>query len=490
MGATIALKDASDDMSAHGPSGRVVTRFAPSPTGFLHIGGARTALFNYLYARRMGGQFLLRIEDTDRARSTDAAIAAILDGMQWLGLDWDGDVVYQFSRADRHAEVARMLIDSGDAYRCYLTPDELAAMRAAAQAERRPFRIVSPWRDADAAHLPNDLPFVVRLKSPTDGELTIVDKVQGKVTVDASEIDDFVLLRGDGTPTYMLSVVVDDHDMGVTHVIRGDDHLNNAFRQLAMIRALGWPEPTYAHVPLIHGADGAKLSKRHGALGVDAYRDELGMLPEAVNNYLLRLGWGHGDAEIISRDQALEWFDIDAVGRSPSRFDFKKLENLNGHYLREADDDRLTALAADHVAGMIERPFDDQDFALLARAMPALKARAKTLIELADQAMFLFDSLPLSYDDKARELIDGAPENALAQLADAFDTLPDWTVEALESVVRDCAEQRGIGLGKLAQPLRAALTGRSTSPGIFDVLWILDRVESLQRIRAAAALRG
>lgn len=485
MGATIALND--DETDAAAPR-QVVTRFAPSPTGFLHIGGARTALFNYLYARRMGGKFLLRIEDTDRARSTDAAIAAILDGMQWLGLEWDGDVVYQFARAERHAAVAGQLLDSGHAYRCYLTQDELAEMRTAAQAERRPFRIVSPWRNADPASLPNDRPFVVRLKSPDAGQLTIVDKVQGQVTVEAAEIDDFVLLRGDGTPTYMLSVVVDDHDMGVTHVIRGDDHLNNAFRQLAMIHALGWDQPVYAHVPLIHGADGAKLSKRHGALGVDAYRDELGMLPEAVNNYLLRLGWGHGDDEIISREMALKWFDIDDVGRSPSRFDFKKLENLDGHYLREADDERLTALTAQHLAGMLERPFDDDDATLLHKAMPALKARAKTLVELADGAMFLFDSVPLSFDDKARELIIGAPENALAQLANAFDTLPVWTVEALETVVRDCAEQRGIGLGKLAQPLRAALTGRSTSPGIFDVLWILDRVESVQRIRAAAAI--
>src|SRR5687768_15385073 len=313
----------------------VVTRFAPSPTGFLHIGGARTALFNWLYARRNGGKFLLRIEDTDRARSTDAAIAAILDGMRWLGLDWDGHEYYQSQFWARHAEVAHELLARGHAYKCWMSQDELAAQRERAQAERRPFRIDSPWRDAGHE---GQGAYVVRLKAPREGETAIEDKVQGRVAVQNAEIDDFILLRSDGTPTYMLAVVVDDHDMGVTHVVRGDDHLNNAFRQLAIIRAMGWPEPVYAHVPLIHGSDGAKMSKRHGAIGVDAYRDELGMLPEAVANYLLRLGWGHGDAEIISRDEALQWFDLDHVGRSPARFDTKKLENLNGHYIREADD--------------------------------------------------------------------------------------------------------------------------------------------------------
>lgn len=463
----------------------VVTRFAPSPTGFLHIGGARTALFNWLYARRTGGKFLLRIEDTDRARSTDAAIAAILDGMRWLGLDWDGEEVYQFSRASRHAEVARQLVDSGHAYPCWLTQDELAAMRASAQAERRPFRIISPWRDADPATHPTDAAPVIRLKAPRDGKLTITDRVQGEVIVDANEIDDFILLRGDGTPTYMLSVVVDDHDMGVTHVIRGDDHLNNAFRQLVMLRALDWPVPTYAHVPLIHGSDGAKLSKRHGALGVDAYRDELGFLPEAVNNYLLRLGWGHKDDEIISRDDAISWFDIDDVGRSASRFDFKKLESLNAHYMREADDARLATLCANHLASMLEHPLGGEDEALLERAMPALKPRAKTLIELAEGAMFLFDQVPLTYENKARGQIDEAPEDAMLALYNGFAALDIWSIESLESVVRAEAEARQIGLGKLAGPLRAALTGRTISPGIFDVLWLLGRDESLQRINAA-----
>jgi glutamyl-tRNA synthetase len=315
----------------------VVTRFAPSPTGFLHIGGARTALFNWLYARHHGGRFLLRIEDTDRARSTQPAIDAILDGMRWLGLDWDGDAVFQFERSARHAEVAHALLANGHAYRCFATSEELEAMRAEQRANRQPLRYDGRWRDRDPSEAPAGAPFVIRLKAPREGQATIDDRVQGKVTVQNSELDDMVLLRSDGTPTYMLAVVVDDQDMGVTHVIRGDDHLNNAFRQLALIRAMGWPEPIYAHVPLIHGADGAKLSKRHGALGVEAYRDEMGILPEALSNYLLRLGWGHGDAEIISRDQAVEWFDLADVGRSPSRFDIKKLENLNGNYIREAD---------------------------------------------------------------------------------------------------------------------------------------------------------
>src|SRR5690349_22437820 len=363
------------------PSPRpVVTRFAPSPTGFLHIGGARTALFNWLYARHHGGKFLLRIEDTDKARSTTEAIDAILDGMRWLGLDWDGHEYYQSQFWARHAEVAHRMLERGHAYRCYMTQEELAAQREAAQRERRPFRINSPWRDVAEAQ--DDKPFVIRLKAPREGETVIDDRVQGRVTVQNAEIDDFILLRSDGTPTYMLAVVVDDHDMGVTHVIRGDDHLNNAFRQLAIIRAMGWPEPTYAHVPLIHGPDGAKLSKRHGALGVDSYRDEMGILPEALSNYLLRLGWGHGDDEIISREQAIEWFDLDHVGKSPSRCDFKKLENLNRHYIREADDSRLAELVAPRLAGGADRQ------ALLSTAMPELKTRANTINQLADASAF------------------------------------------------------------------------------------------------------
>lgn len=463
----------------------VVTRFAPSPTGFLHIGGARTALFNWLFARHHGGTFRLRIEDTDRERSTDAAIAAILDGMRWLNLDWDGETVFQFARADRHAEVAHQLLAAGHAYKCWLTQDELAAMRAEAQEKRLPFRVRSPWRDRNPAEGPSDLPYVVRLKAPQDGSVTITDRVQGDVTVQNAELDDFVLLRGDGTPTYMLSVVVDDHDMGVTHVIRGDDHLNNAFRQLALIRAMGWPEPVYAHVPLIHGSDGAKLSKRHGALGVDAYRDEMGFLPEAVNNYLLRLGWGHGDEEIISRDKAIEWFDIDAVGRSPSRFDAKKLENLNGHYLREADDARLTGIAADLLAQGHALTLNADQRALLQRAMPFLKARAKTTLELAEGALFLFAARPLDMDDKARDLVGQGDPAVIAAAVTALRDVSHWDAADVEAALRRAADDAGLGFGKVAQPLRAALTGRATSPGIFDVLVLLGRDESLGRLADA-----
>ena len=456
--------------SADNPA--VVTRFAPSPTGFLHIGGARTALFNWLFARHHGGKFLLRIEDTDKARSTKEAIDAILDGMRWLELDWDGHEYYQSQFWARHAEVAHKMLDRGHAYRCYMTQEELAEQREAAQRERRPFRINSPWRDVSDEH--GDKPFVVRLKAPRDGETVINDRVQGRVTVQNVELDDFVLLRSDGTPTYMLAVVVDDHDMGVTHVIRGDDHLNNAFRQLAIIRAMAWPEPVYAHVPLIHGQDGAKLSKRHGALGVDSYRDELGFLPEAVSNYLLRLGWGHGDDEIISREQAIEWFDLDHVGKSPSRFDFKKLENLNGHYLREADDAHLADLVAERLA--------KADKALLVRAMPELKARAHTINELADGARFLFASRPLVVDEAAVGLLTSEARQLLAAAHNSLAALANWDGESLEAAIREVAESHGVKLGKLAQPLRAALTGRTTSPGIFDVLALLGRDESLARI--------
>ena len=466
-------------MSATAATKPPVTRFAPSPTGFLHIGGARTALFNWLYARHHGGTFLLRIEDTDRARSTDAAIEAILDGMRWLGLDWDGPEIYQFSRADRHAEVANTLLANGHAYRCYATPEELTEMREAQRVAKQPLRYDGRWRDRTDTP---DLPYVVRLKAPQTGAVTIDDRVQGPVTVQNAELDDFVLLRSDGTPTYMLSVVVDDHDMGVTHVIRGDDHLNNAFRQLAMIHAMGWEQPSYAHVPLIHGSDGAKLSKRHGALGVEAYRDELGVLPEALNNYLLRLGWGHGDDEIISREQAIEWFDIDAVGRSPSRFDTKKLENINGHYLREADDVRLAVIVAPMIG--------TDDLALLTEAMPVLKPRAKSTLDLADGAKFLFGVRPLPLDDPAAALLTSDGIALTAKVRNAAAGVSEWTVTALEDAVRRVAEDAGLGLGKVAQPLRAALTGRTTSPGIFDVLALLGRTEALGRLDDVIAGRN
>lgn len=466
---------ASTSASPSGGGRPVVTRFAPSPTGYLHIGGARTALFNWLYARHTGGKYLLRIEDTDRARSTEPAIAAIFDGLDWLGLGGDEEPVFQFARSDRHAEVAHQLLEAGHAYRCYLTPEELAARRAQAQAERRPFRIDSEWRDATPDQWPAGQPYVVRIKAPKDGSTTIADAVQGEVTVANAELDDFILLRSDGTPTYMLAVVVDDHDMGVTHVIRGDDHLNNAFRQLVIIRGMGWPEPVYGHVPLIHGNDGAKLSKRHGAMGVDAYRDELGILPETLFNYLLRLGWGHGDKEEFTREEAVALFDIADVNKGASRFDMKKLLNMNGHYIREADDARLAALAAARIG-------DAADLDLLTQAMPVLKTRARDMIELADGAMFLFNQRPLPLDEKAAGLLDAEARARLGTIHARFSAETDWTSEALEANLKAYADELGAGLGKLAQPLRAALTGQATSPGIFDVLVLLGREESLARI--------
>ncbi|HEY8591233.1 MAG TPA: glutamate--tRNA ligase [Sphingomicrobium sp.] len=452
----------------------VVTRFAPSPTGMLHIGNARTGLFSWLYARHHGGKALLRIEDTDKARSTDEAIAVILDGLRWLGIDWDGHEYYQSQFWARHAEVAHRLLERGHAYRCYMTQEELAAQRETAQRDRKPFRIESPWRDT--ADEQADKPFVIRLKAPREGETVIDDLVQGTVSVQNAELDDFVLLRSDGTPTYMLAVVVDDHDMGVTHIIRGDDHLNNAFRQLAIIRAMGWPEPTYAHIPLIHGPDGAKLSKRHGAMSVADYRDELGILPEALFNYLLRLGWGHGDDEIISREQAIEWFDLPQVGKSPSRFDFKKLESLNGHYMREADDQRLADLIAPKLG------IGEEQRALLVKAMPELKTRANTVPQLADSAGFLFTERPLRVDDAAAALLTPDARGLLAAAHGKLAALAEWDGASLEAAIRDVAEAGGVKLGKLAQPLRAALTGRTTSPGIFDVLALLGRDEALARI--------
>ncbi|MFO1260275.1 MAG: glutamate--tRNA ligase [Sphingomonadaceae bacterium] len=474
-------------MNATGEKIPVVTRFAPSPTGYLHIGGARTALFNWLFARHHGGKYLLRIEDTDRARSTDAAIDAILDGLDWLGLTSDEPPVYQFSRAERHAEVARQMLDAGHAYKCFATPEELAELREQQRAAKQPMRYDGRWRDRDASE-GGDKPFVIRLKAPREGESVIEDAVQGRVVVKNAELDDMILLRSDGTPTYMLAVVVDDHDMGVTHVIRGDDHLNNAFRQLGIIEAMGWPRPTYAHIPLIHGADGAKLSKRHGAMGVDAYRDELGMLPEAVCNYLLRLGWGHGDEEIISLARAVELFDLAGVGRSPSRFDLKKLENLNGHYIREADDARLAALVAPRVAALMGRDLSQDDVTLLVRAMPGLKPRAKTLDEIADGSLFLFAERPLVPDDKAMALLDVNGIDLLVAAIKALEPLDDWNEAAIEERIRGVAETAEIGLGKVAQPLRAALTGRTTSPGIFDVLTLLGKDEVLARLNDATAL--
>lgn len=460
----------------------VVTRFAPSPTGFLHIGGARTALFNWLYARHFGGTFLLRIEDTDRARSTTQAVDAILDGLRWLQLDWNGEVVYQFSRASRHAQIAHDLLAQGRAYRCYATPEELEDMRSRAKAEGRPIRYDGRWRDRDPSEAPAGAPFVVRLKAPQDGSTTVQDQVQGDVTVANEQLDDMVLLRGDGTPTYMLSVVVDDHDMGVTNVIRGDDHLTNTFRQVQLYRACGWDIPNFAHIPLIHGPDGAKLSKRHGALGVDAYRD-MGYLPEALRNYLLRLGWSHGDEEIIPTPKAVEWFDLDAVGRSASRFDFTKLASLNAHYLKNEPDDVLLPLVVNRLGdvGSVEQQ-------RLLAGMAGLKERAKTLLDLAESAKFYVAPRPLTYDAKAAAMLEKSAV-LLPKLLDAVRACSDWTAEALEAAIRQFAEASSIKLGDVAQPLRACLTGSTVSPPVFAVLAILGRDEGLGRIEDALTHR-
>ncbi len=458
----------------------VVTRFAPSPTGFLHIGGARTALFNWLYAKHTGGTYLLRIEDTDRARSTQPAIDAIIDGLTWMGLEWDGDVVFQFARADRHRAAVERLLASGNAYRCYCTPEELAAMREEQKAKGLSIRYDGRWRDRDPSEAPAGVKPAIRLRAPTAGETVINDLVQGAVTVANSQLDDMVLLRGDGTPTYMLSVVVDDIDMGITHVIRGDDHLNNAFRQLQLIRALGAPEPTYAHVPLIHGPDGAKLSKRHGALGVEAYRD-MGFLPEAMRNYLLRLGWGHGDEEIIPDAKAIEWFDIKDVGRAPSRFDMDKLSHLNAYYLKETEDRALV----DKIVPDLEArhgPVSDEARMRLTRGMSGLKPRAKTLKDLADGAAFYVAARPLVPDDKAKAALAEGKET-LAKVLPHLEGSPVWSAEHLENWAKFYAEEQGLKLGKLLPPIRAAVCGTLTSPAIFEVLEALGKDETLARIR-------
>jgi glutamyl-tRNA synthetase len=463
------------------PTRPVVTRFAPSPTGFLHIGGARTALFNWLFARHHGGSFRLRIEDTDRKRSTDDAIEAILDGLAWLGLDHDDEVVYQFSRAARHAELARDLLAKGRAYHCYASPEELEEMRATARAEGRPMRYDGRWRDRDPSEAPAGVDPVVRLKMPQEGETVIEDLVQGAVTVRNDQLDDMVLLRADGTPTYMLSVVVDDHDMEITHVIRGDDHLTNAFRQNQLYRALDFEAPQFAHIPLIHGPDGAKLSKRHGALGVEAYRD-MGYLPEALRNYLLRLGWGHGDAEVISTAQAIEWFDLNGVGKSAARFDFVKLESLNGHYMREAPSDRLAEEVVPRLEKQLGRRLDAEAKRRVAAGMDGLKARAKNLVELTENTVFYVVERPLEMNDKAAKILGTEARVRLAGLHRDLSALSAWTEADIEAAVRAFAEAAGCKLGDAAQPLRAALSGSNTSPGIFEVMAVLGREESLARI--------
>ncbi|HEY0291210.1 MAG TPA: glutamate--tRNA ligase [Hansschlegelia sp.] len=465
----------------------VVTRFAPSPTGFLHIGGARTALFNWLLARSLGGKMLLRIEDTDRARSTDAAIDAILDGLKWLGLDWDGDAVFQFARAGRHRQVVDQMLASGRAYPCYATQAELEEMRSTAQAEGRPPRYDGRWRDRPESERPTDRSPAIRLKAPTEGETVVDDLVQGRVVIPNKDLDDLVLLRSDGTPTYMLAVVVDDHDMDVTHVVRGVDHLTNAARQTQIYQALGWVVPKMAHIPLIHGPDGAKLSKRHGALGVEAYR-EMGYLPAALRNYLARLGWSHGDDEIFSSEQAIEWFKIGDVGRSAARFDEAKLQNLNGHYMRATPDPELMAAlrqALPYLPGgpaAAERLEATGRWPALESALPGLKERAKTLVELLDGARFLLDERPLAVEPAAQALLTPEARALLATLGSRLAALDPWTASGAEEIVRSVADDSGVKLGAVAQPLRVALTGRKTSPGIFDVLVALGREESIGRI--------
>ena len=462
----------------------VVTRFAPSPTGYLHIGGARTALFNWLYARGRGGRFLLRIEDTDRARSTPEATAAIFEGLRWLGLDWDGAPLSQFSQAARHRAVAGEMVARGAAYRCYATKEEVDAAREKAIAEKRPHGFQSPWRDADPETAP-DAPFVIRLKAPRDGETVVEDAVQGTVRWDNAQLDDLVLLRSDGAPTYMLAVVVDDHDMGVTHVIRGDDHLTNAARQSLIYRAMGWDVPVFAHIPLIHGPDGAKLSKRHGALGVEAYRD-MGYLPTAMRNYLARLGWGHGDDEYFDDAQAQAWFDLSAIGKAPARLDFAKLADLNGRWMRDSDDAALVAEIERLFAAQHRDPLSLPQRTKLVQAMPGLKQRAKTLVELIDSAYYILGASPITPDDKALKLLTSEARTLLGKLTPRLQDVSEWTSEALENVVRAFADEAGVKLGAVAQPLRAALTGRATSPGVFDVLVTLGRDESLARIAAQA----
>jgi len=469
-------------------SSSVVTRFAPSPTGYLHIGGARTALFNWAFARKHGGKMLLRIEDTDRERSTEAAVTALLDGLSWLGLEWDGDAISQFARAARHAEVAHQLLESGRAYRCYSSQQELAEMREKARAEGRPPRYDGRWRDRDPSEAPEGVAPVIRIKAPQSGEIVVHDHVQGEVVFKAENLDDFIILRSDGTPTYMHAVVVDDHDMGVTHIIRGDDHLTNAARQILIYQALGWTVPEMAHIPLIHGSDGAKLSKRHGAMGVDAYR-KMGYLPEALRNYLARLGWAHGDDEIFSTEQFVEWFSLEALNKGASRFDFVKLGNLNGHYIREAAPARLydimvetaseTGRNADYVGLTANRD-------TVLAALPELQPRAKTVLELIDLAQFIYAVRPIVIETKAAELLTDEARSQIGVLRDRIAALGNWDVSTIDATVRAYAEGSGLKLGKVAQPLRVALTGRTVSPGVFEVMVLIGKEETLARLDDAA----
>lgn len=466
-----------------------ITRFAPSPTGFLHIGGARTALFNWLLARKLGGTYLLRIEDTDRARSTDEAIQAIIDGLAWLGLGADSEPVFQFKRQARHQEVVEDLLARGHAYRCFCTPEELQVMRETAESEGRPPVYDGRWRERDPSEAPDGVKPAIRLKTSNDGETIIDDQVQGEVTFQNTNLDDLIILRSDGTPTYNLAVVVDDHDMNISHILRGVDHLSNAARQVQVYRAMGWPVPIFAHVPLIHGADGAKLSKRHGALGVEAYR-AMGFLPDAIKNYLVRLGWSHGDQEVFSEAEMIAAFSFEGLGKSPSRFDFSKLEDLNGQYIRKASDKELIShikvLFGDMEGGeTLKAQFAAIGYDRLEELMPAIKERAKTLHDLINNARFLIAQRPLSYSEKASKLLDDDAKTRLAGLLREFEGLDDWSVSAIETVIRDYTKAGGYKLGQIAQPLRAAMTGETVSTPIFDVIAVLRKEQALGRLRDA-----
>ena len=459
----------------------VVTRFAPSPTGFLHIGGARTALFNWLFAKHYGGKFLLRIEDTDRARSTDANIKAIIDGMTWLGLNCDGEPISQFARADRHREVAMALLNAGHAYKCYATSEELAELREASRAAGTPMR-GDIWRDKGPDDAPKDTPAAIRLKMPREGTVTIHDAVQGEVTVSNEELDDMVLLRSDGTPTYMLAVVVDDHDMGVTHIIRGNDHLNNAFRQYQLYQAMGWDVPIFAHIPLIHGPDGKKLSKRHGAMGVDAYRD-MGYLADALKNYLARLGWGHGDDEIFSMEDAIKWFSLDHVVKGPARFDFDKLDNINGHYMREADDAFLYTLIKDDLAKKVGHALSKIEEDRIIKAMPSLKDRAKKLPELVDYSIIFTECRPVEMDEKSESLLTPTAREMLGNFALALENVNQFDHDNVKEAIKDFCQSEDIKMGALMQPIRAALTGGRPSGDLIDIILMLEKTETIKRIK-------
>lgn len=472
-------------MSAASASQPVVTRFAPSPTGYLHIGGGRTALFNWLFARGRGGKFLLRIEDTDRERSTPEATAAILKGLAWLGLDWDGDVVSQFARKDRHAEVAHEMLARGTAYKCFATQAEIEAFREAEKARGVSYPVfLSPWREADPATHP-DAPYVIRMKAPRTGETVIDDKVQGKVTIRNETLDDMIVLRSDGTPTYMLAVVVDDHDMGVTHVIRGDDHLNNAARQQMVYDAMGWAVPTWAHIPLIHGPDGKKLSKRHGATGIEEYQ-AMGYPAAGMRNYLTRLGWAHGDMEIFTSEEAMKVFSLEGIGRAPARLDFRKLESTCGHHIAMSDDAALLHELEGYLAAAARPALTALQRERLLKAMPVLKERAKTFPELIEKGEFALASRPIRPDEKAAAALDAVSRGILNSLTPRLQNA-SWTKETLEPILTRIAAENGIGFGKLAAPLRAALAGRSATPSVFDMMLVIGREETIARLTDAAA---